>query len=49
MKYEVTFKTRTGHLVKEVIDTTPHANGFVPDYKLRASALNWTVVEVKRV
>lgn len=49
MKLEVTFQTKTGHEVKEVFDLTPHANGFVPDYNLRAMALNWTVINVVEV
>lgn len=46
-KLTVTFKTPTGHLITEEIDTTPHANGFVPDYRLRAMALNWAIVNVE--
>lgn len=47
MKIKVTFTSETGHEIVEMFDTTPHANGFVPDYKLRASALNWTVKSVE--
>lgn len=43
----VTFITKTGHKVVEKFSTKPHSNGFVPDYKLRAQALNWVVIDVQ--
>lgn len=46
MKVDVTFKTKTGHEFTETIDLTPHANGFVPDYRLRAMAMNWVIAKV---
>jgi hypothetical protein len=49
MKIKVTFTSKLGHEIVEMYDTTPHANGFVPDYKLRASALNWTIKSVEQV
>lgn len=49
MKLIVTFKTKTGHLVKEMFDLIPHANGFVPDYKIRALALGWEIVKVEEI
>ena len=49
MKIKVTFTSKTGHEIVEMFDVTPHANGFVPDYKLRASALNWTVKDVQQI
>ena len=49
MKLKVTFTSETGHEIVEMFDMTPHANGFIPDYKLRASALNWTIKNVVEV
>jgi hypothetical protein len=49
MKIKVTFLTKTGHEVVETFDLTPHANGFVPDYKLRAMALGWQVIKVTEI
>lgn len=49
MKLKVTFKTRTGHELVEFYDLTPHSNGFVPDYKLRAMALNWIILKVEEI
>ena len=48
---KVTFQPKDkGYEDKEIVeyfDLTPHANGFVPDYKLRAMALNWRVIKVE--
>lgn len=46
MKIQVTFKTKTGHEVVEVMDSE---KGSTCDYKLRALALGWQVVEVKEI
>jgi hypothetical protein len=43
-KIRVTFKTKTGHEVIEVMDKN---NGSTMDYKLRAMALGWEVLKVE--
>ncbi len=49
-KLKVTFVTKDGRFENvEYFDLTPHANGFVPCYKLRAQALNWLVKSVEEV
>lgn len=49
-KLRVTFITKDGKYENvETFDLTPHANGFVPDYQLRAKALNWLVKNVEEV
>jgi hypothetical protein len=45
---KVTFITKTGHEVVETYSDVPHANGFVPDHRLRAMALGWSVKSVER-
>lgn len=55
MKLRVTFKTPVSKYINksfeivETYDMTPQSNGFVPDYKLRASALNLTIVKVEEI
>lgn len=55
MKIQVTFVTPVSKYVPksfeivEIYDLIPHANGFVPDYQLRASALGWIVKEVVEI
>ena len=55
MKLKVTFKTPVSKYLKksyeivETYDLAPQSNGFVPDYKLRASAMNWQVVKVEEI
>lgn len=50
---KVTFQPRNpkfqGQKIVETFDLTPHSNGFVPDYELRALALDWRVVKVEKV
>lgn len=46
MKIQVTFITKTGHQVVEVMDS---ANGSTCDYNLRACALGWTIKEVVNI
>lgn len=52
MKIKVTYKpnnkTSGTKEIVEIIDLTPHGNGFVPDYKVRALAMNWTVIKVEK-
>lgn len=49
MKIKVTYTTPINTQIVEIYDLTPHKNGFVPDYKLRALALNWTVIKVEEI
>jgi hypothetical protein len=53
MKLKVTFQPKAkGYEDKRIVetfDTTPHSNGFVPDYKLRAMALGWIVLKVEEI
>ena len=49
MKKQVTFRTRTGHEIVETFNMEPHSNGFVPDIKLRALALGWSIVKIEEI
>ena len=47
-RLKVVFITKCGvYENTEIFDLTPHSNGFVPCYKLRARAMNWLIKSVK--
>lgn len=44
---KVTYRSKTGKIIVEE-SSVAHTNGFVPDYKLRAMALGWTLISVEK-
>ena len=46
--YVVNSGAYAGNEIVEEYSDAPHANGFVPDYNLRASAMGWSVVKVEK-
>ena len=53
MILKVTFQpTAKGYEDKRIVETfddTPHSNGFVSDYKLRALAFGWRILSVEEI